>query len=62
MVPFTAARRSLVEESLRSLKESSAQYDLNGGGDDGSVPDNIWIVKPAGKSRGRGIKVCSNLF
>jgi tubulin monoglycylase TTLL3/8 len=36
------------------MKERDPQYDLNG-------HNNIWIVKPAGLSRGRGIEVFDTL-
>ncbi len=39
---------------LERLKESSPQFDING-------HHNIWIVKPAGLSRGRGIEVFDTL-
>ena len=42
------------ERVLMRLKEIDPQYDLNG-------YNNIWIVKPAGLSRGRGIEVYNTL-
>lgn len=42
------------EKILMRLKEKDPQYDLNG-------YNNIWIVKPAGLSRGRGIEVYNTL-
>ena len=38
-----------VTELLEKLKKINLQYNMNGDG-------NIWIVKPSGLSRGRGIK------
>ncbi len=38
------------DEVLREMRLKFAQYDLNG-------HRNLWIVKPAGLSRGRGIKI-----
>lgn len=43
-----------VLELLRTFKKKYAQYYLNGG-------ENIWILKPAGLSRGRGIACYKNL-
>lgn len=43
-----------VKSMLEQIKAKSAQYDING-------KCNIWIVKPAGLSRGRGIRVHNNL-
>ncbi|RHY16436.1 hypothetical protein DYB36_009361, partial [Aphanomyces astaci] len=39
------------------LEELCPQFHLNGGGDS----KNVWIVKPAGMSRGRGIRVFNQL-
>jgi len=39
---------------LDKLKETDVQFYLNG-------TQNIWILKPGGKSRGRGIKCTSNV-
>eukprot|EP01022_Parablepharisma_sp_SALTPOND_P014467 TRINITY_DN1966_c0_g1_i1.p1 TRINITY_DN1966_c0_g1~~TRINITY_DN1966_c0_g1_i1.p1 ORF type:complete len:661 (-),score=53.58 TRINITY_DN1966_c0_g1_i1:1643-3529(-) len=43
-----------VAEVLSKLQKKSSQFFLNGS-------KNIWIVKPAGLSRGRGIKMFDNL-
>lgn len=43
-----------VEAVLKKLKEKYPQFEANG-------TKNIWIVKPAGMSRGRGIKIFNNL-
>lgn len=43
-----------VRNVLRTLKDKYPQYHLNG-------CENIWIVKPASLSRGRGIKCYKNL-
>ena len=40
--------RGKAEAMLKELKEMNTQSSLNG-------YDNVWIVKPAGKSRGRDI-------
>lgn len=40
---------NIVTELLAQLKKKYPQYDLNGW-------RNTWILKPGGKSRGRGIK------
>ena len=39
---------------LEQLKEMNVQHTLNG-------LQNVWIVKPAGKSRGRGIQCLNDL-
>jgi len=44
-----------VEEILEEMKAKYPQYGLNG-------EKNIWIVKPAGLSRGRGIQCFRNLI
>jgi tubulin monoglycylase TTLL3/8 len=46
--------RESVEGILETLKKINPQYYLNG-------PRNVWIMKPSGLSRGRGIKCMSNL-
>eukprot|EP00937_MAST-01D_sp_MAST-1D-sp2_P005140 g5140.t1 len=51
MVRLDATGLQLVKQTLGSLRARDAQFDLNG-----RVPANVWIVKPAGKSRGRGIR------
>jgi tubulin monoglycylase TTLL3/8 len=43
-----------VVELLNRLKERSPQYNMNGN-------KNIWILKPSGLSRGRGIRCIDNL-
>lgn len=46
---------SEIEQVLAKLKAKFPQYEING------KSENIWIAKPAGLSRGRGIKLFSNL-
>lgn len=43
------------EQALRRMKELSPQSSING-------DSNAWIIKPAGKSRGRGIQVVRSLL
>jgi tubulin monoglycylase TTLL3/8 len=43
-----------VKEILEKLKIKNLQYNINGN-------KNIWIMKPAGLSRGRGIKCVDTL-
>jgi tubulin monoglycylase TTLL3/8 len=43
-----------VKSCLETLREKYPQFSLNGN-------KNIWIVKPAGLSRGRGIATYNNL-
>lgn len=61
--PVTAARRrellppaelQKLSDILEQLRQRSPQWDLDG-------VHNIWIVKPAGKSRGRGIGCFNSL-
>ena len=42
------------KQTLRRLEEQCPQTDINGA-------DNVWIVKPSGLSRGRGIGLFANL-
>jgi len=46
--------RLRAQDVLARLKEKYPQYELNG-------CHNIWILKPAGLSRGRGISIYNNL-
>eukprot|EP00892_Ulva_mutabilis_P008450 jgi/Ulvmu1/5978/UM026_0102.1 len=46
--------RAEVLEVLAELRQRVPQWELDG-------PDNIWILKPGGKSRGRGIHCFNNL-
>lgn len=43
-----------VKSILDRLKEKNSQYDMNGS-------RNVWIMKPSGLSRGRGIKCVDSL-
>ena len=43
-----------IEATLKKLKSYFPQFDMNG-------DKNIWIMKPSGLSRGRGIACISNL-
>ena len=43
-----------VEAVLNQMRSKSPQYSLNG-------MRNMWIIKPSGKSRGRGVEVKRNL-
>ena len=56
VVPLGAGGLRAVQQVLTTLRQCFAQFDLNG-----SSPKNVWIVKPAGKSRGRGICSFDNL-
>lgn len=47
--------RSNITEVLEKMKEHWPQYELDG-------TQNIWIVKPGAKSRGRGLKFLDLLF
>ncbi|CAM9990780.1 unnamed protein product, partial [Discosporangium mesarthrocarpum] len=49
--PLGEARLKEVRQVLKGLKSAYAQFDLNG-----DFCKNVWIVKPAAKSRGRGIE------
>ena len=44
----------IIKETLEKMEARFPQYNINGKG-------NIWIVKPAGLSRGRGIRCHNNL-
>jgi len=46
--------RTRILEVLAELRKKYPQFDLNG-------IRNVWIVKPAGMSRGRGIRIFNNL-
>jgi outer membrane biosynthesis protein TonB len=56
LVEVTSEVLGQVEGMLMQLQRACAQYHVNG-----KVPKNVWIVKPAGKSRGRGIKTFNEL-
>lgn len=43
-----------VLDVLAELRQRVPQWEIDG-------PDNIWILKPGGKSRGRGIHCFNNL-
>ncbi|CEM06450.1 unnamed protein product [Vitrella brassicaformis CCMP3155] len=43
-----------VREALHTLRERSPQFDMDG-------TSNTWVAKPAGKSRGRGVQIHTNL-
>jgi tubulin monoglycylase TTLL3/8 len=43
-----------VVDALVKLSDKAPQHEIDG-------PDNIWILKPGGKSRGRGIHCFNNL-
>ncbi|CCI42831.1 unnamed protein product [Albugo candida] len=64
---FTCLHESVREDIITlaiSLEKKNPQFHLNGGGNLGdphSNSENIWIIKPAGMSRGRGIRVFNEL-
>ena len=58
LTPLGAAGLREVARILLKLKHYDEQYGINGG-DAGSA--NVWIVKPSGKSRGRGIRIFRSL-
>lgn len=49
-----SALRPKVNDTLSKVKEKYPQFCING-------VDNIWILKPAGSSRGRGIEIFNHL-
>lgn len=51
---FISSLENHLKIVLAKLKNDDPQYEMNGF-------NNIWIVKPVGLSRGRGIKLINNL-
>lgn len=56
-VVFTRHHAALVLKLVQDLAQRFPQFRLNGT----SVSKNVWIIKPAGSSRGRGIRVFNDL-
>jgi hypothetical protein len=62
LVPFELRRipaatwKRLLDVLAATVSSAACQSTL-----DATPPANVWIIKPAGKSRGRGIKCMSNL-
>ncbi|ETW02883.1 hypothetical protein, variant 1 [Aphanomyces invadans] len=56
VVPLTNETATKVLELLQGLEDMCPQFHLNG-----ADSKNVWIVKPAGMSRGRGIRVFNQL-
>ena len=52
--PVPEITMKLIDQLLTEIKETNPQYNLNG-------TANIWILKPGGKSRGRGIRCVNKL-
>jgi tubulin monoglycylase TTLL3/8 len=52
--PLDGSLLGQVRDLLEKLREKYPQFDLNG-------KDNIWILKPAGLSRGRGIEIYNHI-
>ena len=49
-----AEMQQQAQDMLHRLQQHDPQASIAG-------PDNIWIMKPGGASRGRGIFCCNNL-
>lgn len=54
--PLSETVKTRITTVAQGLQQNCPQYDLNG-----AEPKNVWIVKPAGMSRGRGIRVFDDL-
>ncbi|TMW58367.1 hypothetical protein Poli38472_009926 [Pythium oligandrum] len=66
VTPLSKQTTDELVQLTSTLAKVCPQFHLNGGGDLQSTdPENksrnVWIVKPAGMSRGRGIRVFNNL-
>lgn len=67
--PVSAKQQREAERLVRALSSLCPQFHINGGSEalfDAKKPasapsQNVWIVKPAGLSRGRGIRVFNDL-